>query len=119
MASDILKMNYGINACVANLRFLKPLDSKLLKEIYKNSNYFVTVEENALQGGFGSAVLEFFEQEKLYDIKLVRLGIPDAFIKHGPREQLLKIVGITPEKIVESVLRLLRGESFEFKEAKA
>lgn len=119
MAYDILKKYYNINACVANLRFLKPLDNNLLKEVSKNSNYILTVEENVLQGGFGSAVLEFYEQEKINDIKLKRIGIPDVFIKHGTREQLLEIVGITPEKIVESVIRLLRGESCGFKEAKA
>ncbi len=114
-ASEILKSDYNILAGVVNIRFIKPLDDELLKEIYADSKLMVTVEENAIQGGFGSAILEFFEQEKIHDVKLARLGIPDTFINHGTREQLLDNIGISPNKIVASVLSLLRGEGYETK----
>lgn len=104
--------DHGIDACVVNCRFLKPIDGELLKRLAEISPYFITVEENALQGGFGSAVLEFFERENLFDLKIKRLGIPDKFLLQGPRELLLKEIDLTPEGIVNDVLTILRSENF-------
>jgi 1-deoxy-D-xylulose-5-phosphate synthase len=74
----------GIRAAVINSRFLKPLDEELLCLWAKRTGRVVTVEENALPGGFGSAVLELFQERGLFSIEVKRLGIPDLFVENGP-----------------------------------
>ncbi len=80
----------GINASVINARFVKPLDSKLILKHLKKVKKVVTIEENALMGGFGSALLEMFEEHSLYNIHTLRIGIPDSFIEHGSQTYLRK-----------------------------
>ena len=75
----------GIQAAVINSRFLKPLDGTLLCDWAKRTGKVLTVEENVLQGGFGSAVLELFQERGLFSIQVKRLGIPDLFVEHGPQ----------------------------------
>ncbi len=104
-ASKILGKN-GISAAVINARFIKPMDEKLLEKISKRFKKIVTVEENAIKGGFGSAVLEFFEQRKIKK-DVLRIGIPDRFIEHGPRDRLLYEIGLTKEGISERVKMFL------------
>jgi 1-deoxy-D-xylulose-5-phosphate synthase len=64
----------------------------------------VTVEEGALAGGFGSAVLEALERNEVKGVEVKRLGIPDEFVLHGKRELLLRDVGLTPDRIAQRVL---------------
>jgi 1-deoxy-D-xylulose-5-phosphate synthase len=101
-AASLLKEK-GISAGVINARFVKPLDRELLVSQSRRTGCIVTVEENALQGGFGSAVLELLEEEKAFDIRIRRLGIPDGFIEHGSQAQLRKDLGIDAEGIASSV----------------
>jgi len=96
---------------VVNMRFVKPLDRPLLRRIYRKGLRIITVEENALEGGFGSAVMEFYEQNGMSDVKLKRLGIPDRFIEHGPRKMLLRKIGLDAEGIAKSVRKLLQEET--------
>jgi len=96
---------------VVNMRFVKPLDRPLLRRIYRKRLRIITVEENALEGGFGSAVMEFYEQNGMSDVKLKRLGIPDRFIEHGPRKMLLRKIGLDAEGIAKSVRKLLQEET--------
>ncbi len=96
---------------VVNMRFVKPLDKALLRRIYRKGLRIITVEENALEGGFGSAVMEFYEQNGMSDVKLKRLGIPDRFIEHGPREVLLRKIGLDAEGIAKSVRKFLQQET--------
>ena len=70
-----------------DLRFVKPLDEALLHEVFKKFNYVITVEDGCLEGGMGSAVLEFMADNK-YKTDIVRLGIPDKFIEHGDQPEL-------------------------------
>jgi 1-deoxy-D-xylulose-5-phosphate synthase len=92
----------GIKAAVVNARFAKPLDEALLKELSKNTKLFITLEEGVIEGGFGSAVLEFFEKENI-DVKVKRIGLPSAFIEHGSRDELFRKYHLTPEDIALAV----------------
>lgn len=84
----------GIDAAIINSRFLKPLDGDLLCHWATRTGRVLTVEENVLMGGFGSAVLELFQERGLISIPVKRLGIPDCFIEHGPQSLLRKKYGI-------------------------
>ena len=92
----------GIEAGVINMRFVKPLDTKILDEALKNSPRLVTVEDNALCGGFGSAVAEYVTgQAKPFE--LLRLGLPDEFVEHGKVTLLQEQLGLTPQKMSEKI----------------
>jgi 1-deoxy-D-xylulose-5-phosphate synthase len=93
----------GIQAAVINSRFLKPLDANLLCDWAKKTGKVVTVEENVLQGGFGSAVLELFQERGLSPIQVKRLGIPDIFVEHGPQALLREKYGIDENGIFKGV----------------
>ncbi|HTY20377.1 MAG TPA: 1-deoxy-D-xylulose-5-phosphate synthase [Geobacteraceae bacterium] len=101
-AREILKER-GISAGVINARFVKPLDRQLILSEARRTGCVVTVEENALQGGFGSAILELLEEERICDVRIKRLGIHDRFIEHGSQAQLRKDVGLDPEGIAAGV----------------
>ncbi len=79
----------GIQCGVVNMRFVKPLDTAVIRQAIEQSRVVVTVEEAMLMGGFGSAVLEFASDAGLDARRIRRLGIPDRFIEHGEREELL------------------------------
>lgn len=93
----------GISVGVVNARFVKPLDAELIKSVAGKTGRIVTVEENALQGGFGSAVLEMLYDSGMQDVKVRRLGIPDRYIEQGSQAQLRKDVGIDAGGIAAAV----------------
>lgn len=97
----------GISVKVVNARFLKPLDEKMLKQIIEAGMPILTVEEAVLQGGFGSAVLEYASKHHFYHPVIDRLGIPDTFIEHGKVERLLEDIGLTVEGIVKRVQAII------------
>ncbi|MBO5244470.1 MAG: 1-deoxy-D-xylulose-5-phosphate synthase [Selenomonadales bacterium] len=99
-AAEILA-EQGIDAEVINLRFAKPLDKELILETAKKHRYLITAEDNALQGGVGSAITEMLDEAGLYDVKVLRLGIPDRFIEHGNRAILLRELAIDEVGIAE------------------
>jgi 1-deoxy-D-xylulose-5-phosphate synthase len=104
-AAERLAME-GIEAAVVNARFVKPLDKALLYGIARNFRRIVTVEENALAGGFGSAVLEFFERKVLTaGREFLRIGIPDHFVHHGAQQQVRASLGLDAEGIVQAIRR--------------
>ncbi len=106
-AAKILAIN-GVSAAVVNARFVKPLDKDLILPLIRESGKVVTVEEHALSGGFGSAISEMLVAEKeMWDIQIRHLGLPDRFIEHGDREQLLQMNGLTSDGILQSVLQML------------
>ena len=92
----------GINCAVVNARFAKPLDSDLILELASRTKRLVTVEENALIGGFGSAVLSLLSNNT--DISLLRIGIPDEFVEHGSRELLRANYSLDAEGIAHRIL---------------
>jgi len=92
----------GINCAVVNARFAKPLDSDLILELASKTKRFVTIEENALAGGFGSAVLSLLSN--IADTSLLRVGIPDEFIEHGSQELLRANYSLDAEGIAHRIL---------------
>lgn len=108
-AAALLKER-GIAAGVINARFVKPLDRELILAEARRTGCLVTVEENALQGGFGSAVLELLEEERITHVRLKRLGIPDHFIEHGSQAQLRKDLGLDAEGIAAAVEAFLAAK---------
>jgi 1-deoxy-D-xylulose-5-phosphate synthase len=101
----------GIHAAVINTRFLKPLDGDLIGEWARKIGKIVTVEENALQGGFGSAVLELLQEKDLSSVHVKRLGIPDLFVEHGPPALLRAKYGIDEAGIYRAVKEMVEKES--------
>jgi 1-deoxy-D-xylulose-5-phosphate synthase len=111
----------GILSTVVNARFAKPLDTELLDELFTTNPVVVTSEENVLSGGFGSAVVEHMV-ENGHDTTRVRcLGVPDRFMEHAPRGDLLEEAGLTAESLAQAaldvfgpskpVIRTISGES--------
>mgnify|MGYP003588835872 CR=1 FL=1 len=99
-ASKILA-DKGIKATVVNSRFVKPLDGNLINNITNDIKKIITVEDNSLTGGYGSAVLEYLNDNNKFDIKVLRLGLPDKFIEQGKRQELLSAYNLTAEKIAQ------------------
>jgi 1-deoxy-D-xylulose-5-phosphate synthase len=101
----------GISATVVNCRFVKPLDVELICSLAKKIPRIITVEENVRQGGFGSAVLEEFNDSGITGFQLERIGIPDTFVEHGPQNLLRSKYGIDAEAIVETAKHLMTSSS--------
>lgn len=101
-ATELLALQ-GIQAGLINARFIKPLDEEMLGRLAREVGTIVTVEDNILAGGFGSAVLEYISDQKLTEVRVLRLGFPDKFVEHGTRSQLLKKYGLTAEGISTEV----------------
>ncbi|MGB9080398.1 MAG: 1-deoxy-D-xylulose-5-phosphate synthase [Desulfuromonadaceae bacterium] len=98
----------GIAAGVVNARFVKPLDTELILGVARRTGRIMTVEENALQGGFGSAVLELLYDNDLQNVKVRRLGISDHYVEQGSQAQLRKDVGIDAEGITAATLEFMK-----------
>lgn len=101
----------GIHAAVINSRFLKPLDGDLIGEWARKVGKVLTVEENVLQGGFGSAVLELLQEKGLSSVQVKRLGIPDLFVEHGSPSVLRAKYGIDEAGIYRAVKEMVEKEN--------
>jgi len=97
----------GMSVRVVNANSVKPLDEALLHELAIEKIPVLTLEEAALQGGFGSAVLEFFHDNGYHDAAIERMGIPDEFIEHGSVDELLEEIGLTSTNVFERVSSML------------
>ena len=105
-AADFLNKQ-GISTGVINARYVKPLDRELLLNKISKYKNVITVEEQVLMGGFGSAILELVNQENLDDINIKRLGISDEFVLHGDADKMRSKYNINTEGIVDAGLSLL------------
>ena len=105
-AAELLAQE-GIECAVANARFAKPLDGDLIGGLADSTGRLVTIEENALAGGFGSSVLEFLESSGRCRVQVESLGLPDQFIQHGPRELFLDRFDLDGPGIARRVRTLL------------
>ncbi len=101
-ASEILEKE-GKNVGVVNARFLKPMDEKLLEELFSNYKNIVTVEDNIIVGGFGSRVLQYAAENKHYDNRVINIALPEKFIPHGSCDELQELAGISANKIAERI----------------
>ena len=106
-ASDRLMQEMSISAAVYDMRFAKPLDEELLHEVFNKFDKVITVEDGCLQGGFGSAVIEFMSDHG-YNSRIKRLGIPDEVIEHGSQEELQKQCGFDSAGIFQSSLEFVK-----------
>jgi len=103
LAAVELAKDAGVNVTLFDARFVKPMDKAGILSLAKGARSIVTLEENVLQGGFGSAVLELLSDEGI-STPVKRLGIPDAFISHGTQEELREEAGIDTEAIAKALI---------------
>ena len=106
---DILKKE-GHGVSLVNARFVKPLDREMILESYRGHKLLVTLEDNVITGGFGSAVLEVLAEEGCHG-GVITMGVPDRFIRHGSVAELKKEIGLDPESIAEQIRKRLSAES--------
>ncbi len=94
-----MKARHTLSVAHYDMRFLKPIDEEILHEVGKTFKRVITVEDGVIEGGLGSAVLEFFADNGYNDIDVRRVGIPDEFVEHGKVKELYKICGMDAESI--------------------
>ena len=99
----------ALDATVVNMRFVKPLDEALLRELAGSHRLLVTLEDNVVMGGAGSAVNEYLAAAHAL-VPVLNLGLPDRFQEHGTREELLAEAGLTPDAIIRAVQAFLHHE---------
>ncbi|MFH0732864.1 MAG: 1-deoxy-D-xylulose-5-phosphate synthase [Candidatus Omnitrophota bacterium] len=106
-AADILS-EYKISAEVVNMRFIKPIDEDLMRKLCQRIRHIVTVEDGCLKCGFGSAILETINKSGIKNLSVETLGLPDEFITHGKKDQLLSDYGLDAKGIASTVKALLK-----------
>lgn len=94
----------GVSVAHYDMRFLKPLDTKILREVGENFKYVVTLEDGTIKGGLGSAVLEYMA-ENGYSPRVEIMGIPDEFVEHGTPEELYRICGMNEDNVLRTILK--------------
>ncbi len=102
-AAQSLETEVGVSLAVVNARFVKPLDVELILELAKKHGCLITVEENVLQGGFGTAVLELLEEHGLSGVRVLRLGYPDSYIPQAEQDELRAMLGLDTAGIAASI----------------
>ncbi len=117
-SSEIVILNFGtllneanqiskeLKAALVDMRFVKPLDEKLLRKLFKKAKVFISIEDGSIMGGAGSAVQEFASKENL-NVRSILFGIPDKFIEHASREEMLVEAGLDVENIKSKLSKLL------------
>lgn len=110
MLAPALQAGEQLNATVANMRFIKPIDSALIEQLAHTHSMIVTVEENCIMGGAGSAVMEALQSVQsniCHPIKTLCLGLPDQFIEHGVHETMLADCGLDASGITSAIAKLI------------
>jgi 1-deoxy-D-xylulose-5-phosphate synthase len=97
----------GISTQIVDLKFIKPLDEKIVDYIKKTHNRFISIEEGCRLGGAGSAVLELLEDKNVAGVKSKLIGLPDEFIEHGRREELLEKYGLSVSNLIKKIENIL------------
>ena len=88
-----------LNLTLIDMRFIKPLDEEILRTYLKSADIFISLEDGSIAGGAGSAVQEFCSKENIY-IKSKLFGIPDNFVEHASREEMIEECGLTSKQIL-------------------
>lgn len=104
-ADELEKENISVK--VVNARFIKPMDTAMLNDIFKDGKPILTIEEAVLQGGFGSAVLEFASSNNFQNVRVERIGIPDLFVEHGDVDKLLDEIHLTKDESVKKIREMV------------
>jgi 1-deoxy-D-xylulose-5-phosphate synthase len=102
MVGNAKKAAEKLNATLVNMRFVKPLDEELLRKLSESHEYFVTIEDNVVAGGAGSAVNEFVFNAGL-KVSVKNIGLPDEFLEHGTREEIMAEFGLDEDSILKTV----------------
>ncbi|MFI5296284.1 MAG: 1-deoxy-D-xylulose-5-phosphate synthase [Thermodesulfovibrionales bacterium] len=102
----------GVHASVINARFVKPLDEEMVRSVAAHVPRIITIEENVLQGGFGSAVIEYLSDAEINNVKVKRLGIGDKFIEQGTPDSMRAKYGLDEEGIFLAALSFMREHTF-------
>jgi 1-deoxy-D-xylulose-5-phosphate synthase len=102
MVTPALTVGKQLNATVINMRFVKPIDEALILELAKSHDVFVTVEENVLAGGAGSAVNDFLQAQRIL-MPVLNIALPDSFVEQGTREELLAFCGLDAASILAKI----------------
>ncbi|MBA4600915.1 1-deoxy-D-xylulose-5-phosphate synthase [Thermoactinomyces mirandus] len=105
-AAESLQLN-GFDVRVVNARFAKPLDTEMLDQLAAERIPVVTVEEAVVAGGFGSAVLEYYQEKEVYDLPVKIMGVPDVYVEHATIAEQRRETGLTAENIADAVNRLI------------
>ncbi len=100
--SKILK-DKNINSCIVNARFVKPLDENLILPLANRLKKVVTMEEGTLIGGFGSAIVELFNDKEV-NIPVYRIGIPDVLVDHASPDQSKEKLGLMPDQMADKII---------------
>lgn len=106
--TDRILLKNGVDATIVNARFVKPIDEDCIKELVKEHQLIVTIEENVLKGGYGMSVLEYVNKEEL-DVKVENVALGDAFIEHGNVRELQIENGLDAEKIANDIIRRIKA----------
>ena len=112
MVQPALEAAEMLDASVVDMRFVKPLDAEMVLEMANENDLLVTIEDNVRQGGAGSAVNELLVTQH-HQVPVLNLGLPDEFVEHGSREQLLSQCGLDAQGIQRAVLRRLRSKDMD------
>jgi len=102
MVTPALEAGKQLGATVVNMRFVKPIDEQLLLDLAKSHDTLVTVEENVLAGGAGSAVNDFLQAQRIL-MPVLNIGLPDSFVEQGTREELLALCGLDVQGIKANI----------------
>jgi 1-deoxy-D-xylulose-5-phosphate synthase len=102
MVAPAIEAGKKLGATVINMRFIKPIDADLILEMAKSHDVLITVEENVISGGAGSAVNVFLQAQQIL-MPVLNLGLPDEFIEQGTREELLSQCGLDTKGIIASI----------------
>ena len=111
-AKEHIVNKLGYTPTIVNARFIKPLDYNMIDKLSKQHSLIITIEEGVINGGFGSAISEYLHDKSL-DNHLVRMGVPDKFIQHGNREELLADIGLTPDGLIDILKQTMPEEIYE------
>lgn len=103
---NALEAAENLNATVADMRFVKPLDEALIRQLADEHDVLITLEENAIAGGAGAGVIEFMMKEKIIK-PVLNLGLPDKFIHQGTQEELHEELGLDAKGIEKSIAEYL------------
>ncbi|MFI8011533.1 1-deoxy-D-xylulose-5-phosphate synthase [Acinetobacter sp. ABJ_C4_1] len=103
-AAEQLAQKHDVGVRVVNMRFVKPLDEQMIRDLAEHTHLFVTVEEHAIMGGAGSAVNEFMAQEQIVR-PIINLGLPDSFLHQASHNQMLQDCGLDAKGILNSIER--------------
>ncbi len=104
---EVLQVAEQINATVIDMRFVKPLDEKVLLHISQSHNILVTIEENSIKGGAGSAVNEFLLSKKI-KCDILNIGLPDIFIPQGSQQEMRDEVGLNAKHIIDKINKFIK-----------